>query len=489
MMRPPQQPQQDHSTSNGSVLDTIVQQQSQASQLDEEIPTTDTKMITKMNSVILDNAPSSDQSMLQGDAKNEVVLEYDQHVEIHYKPPAILHNVITDKSLQFNTPVALPTTQSEQPQPIIHHHYHHFNHNSQPEICEKKNSQSNEKPTTTTSIPTTTHPTTSSYPSIVLFNTPFQVMEKMKIEGVRKSKLTVDQMIVLSLFAGIFKGVACTLSLLTAGNSQKMEEEYPGLQKFFFGAVFPIGLILISATGAELFTANVLVVLVGLFSRKWRAKKFIIQFAQFSKNLLLSYVFNMLGAFMMAYFFVYLIQPCCTAHWIEYVKHLAEVKTSKSFGACLASGIVCNMLVTMATYNSHAATTMEGKILGIWFPIMTFVAIGFEHCVANAFFIPLGMLYGANVTQYQLFIGNLLPATIGNIIGGAFVIGCLLYYVYDYRNRHNRILFNLIERIWGKIKDRYRSRNPNQIETTSTQSDPKESSDSDCSDLEMGPLR
>lgn len=156
--------------------------------------------------------------------------------------------------------------------------------------------------------------------------------------------------------------------------------------------VFPIGLILISATGAELFTANVLVVLVGLFSRKWRAKKFIIQFAQFLKNLVLSYVFNMLGAFVMAYFFVYLIQPCCNAHWIEYVKHLAETKSSKSFGACLASGIICNMLVTMATYNSHAATTLEGKILGIWFPIMTFVSIGLEHCIANAYFIPLGML-------------------------------------------------------------------------------------------------
>nr|CAG4711732.1 unnamed protein product [Naegleria fowleri] len=279
---------------------------------------------------------------------------------------------------------------------------------------------------------------------------------------------------------------ACTLSLFTAGNSRKLEEEFPGLQKFFFGAVFPIGLILISATGAELFTANVLVVLVGLFSRKWRAKKFIIQFAQFLKNLVLSYVFNMLGAFVMAYFFVYLIQPCCNAHWIEYVKHLAETKSSKSFGACLASGIICNMLVTMATYNSHAATTLEGKILGIWFPIMTFVSIGLEHCIANAYFIPLGMLYGANVSHYDFFIGNLLPATIGNIIGGAFVIGCLLYFVYDYRNRHNRVLFNFLELTWSKIKEKYKqSRNSNQPERVST-NERKESTDSVLSDLEMG---
>ncbi|KAG2381761.1 hypothetical protein C9374_006145 [Naegleria lovaniensis] len=401
---------------------------------------------------------------------DEIILEDDQHLDIHYKPPSILHHVIADKSIQFST-LPSSTTQSEHQQHFIHHHYHHFTNSESSSRDEKKNPLLNEKQPSST-IPTTTQPQqTTHFPSIVLFNTPFQVMEKMKSEGVRKSKLTVDQLIILSLFAGIFKGIGCTLSLLTAGNSRSLEEENPGLQKFFFGAVFPIGLVLISATGAELFTANVLVLLVGLFSRKWRSKKFFIQFTQFSKNLFVSYVFNMLGAFLMAYFFVYLSQPCCTAYWIEYIKNLAVAKTSRSFGACLASGIVCNILVTMAVYNSQAATTMEGKILGIWFPIMTFVASGYEHCVANAFFIPLGMLYGANVSLYDFFIGNLLPSTIGNIIGGALVIGCLLYYVYDYRNRHKRILFNVIEFVWGKIKEKYRARNPTaRLEQVSTQS-------------------
>ncbi|EFC35619.1 predicted protein [Naegleria gruberi] len=129
----------------------------------------------------------------------------------------------------------------------------------------------------------------------------------------------------------------------------------------------------------------------------------------------------------------------------------------------------------MATYNALAATTLEGKILGIWFPIMVFVSCSFEHSVANAYFIPLGMLYGANVTMYDFIVKNLIPATLGNIIGGAFIIGCLFYYVNDYRNRHNRFIFNFIEKIWKYLKKsnllsntRFNSMNDNDNLTTTT---------------------
>ena len=145
-------------------------------------------------------------------------------------------------------------------------------------------------------------------------------------------------------------------------------------------------------TGAELFTGNTAVVLFGLFSRKWRTKKFIIHYLQFSWNLLLSYIFNMIGGFMVAYFFVYLSQPCCTAHYVTYAQNVAVAKVSKTFGQLVLLGIACNMLVVLAIMIVNAASTVEGKILGIWFPIMTFVACGLEHSVANAYYIPIGML-------------------------------------------------------------------------------------------------
>ena len=115
------------------------------------------------------------------------------------------------------------------------------------------------------------------------------------------------------------------------------------------------------------------------------------RYAQFSKNLFVSYIFNCLGAYMFAYFFIYLPQPCCSAHWITFIQNSAVSKTTKTFGSLVLLGIICNMLVTVAIYNANAATTLGGKVIGIWFPIMSFVALGFEHSIANAFYIPLGM--------------------------------------------------------------------------------------------------
>ncbi|KAG2394133.1 hypothetical protein C9374_003897 [Naegleria lovaniensis] len=323
---------------------------------------------------------------------------------------------------------------------------------------QKQRSTTNVRGSSLNNSPTQTNSQTLSpliaTPSPMFLN-PFQVFDKMKQEGIRKSKLAFDQIIILSLFAGCFTGIGGALSLLTAGNSPTLETENPGLQKFFFGAVFPIGMIFTILFGAELFSTNSLTVFIGLLSRKWKSKKFILQYLQFSKNLCLSYIFNMVGAFMVAYFFLYLTQPCCDVPWITFAKKVALSKVSKSFGQLVLLGVICNMMLTLAIYISFAATTVEGKIIGIWFPVMGFVASGFEHCVANAFFIPLGMLFGEDISVQAFLIQNLLPTTIGNIIGGSFIVGLLLYYVHDLRHRNRRFLFNTFERIWRYLKQRH----------------------------------
>ncbi|EFC38974.1 predicted protein [Naegleria gruberi] len=137
-------------------------------------------------------------------------------------PNEIIDNNNNNNNITINT---INHQQQKQQQAtttiIIHHHYHHY---------DKKQEQEPIKSNVTT------------YPPLYL--TPTMVMDKMKMEGIRKSKLTFDQMIILSLFAGIFKGVGCTMSLLTAGNSELLEKQIPGLQKFFFGGMFLINLII-----------------------------------------------------------------------------------------------------------------------------------------------------------------------------------------------------------------------------------------------------
>ncbi|KAL9653014.1 hypothetical protein ABK040_015529 [Willaertia magna] len=291
-------------------------------------------------------------------------------------------------------------------------------------------------------------------------NTPSQIMDILKAEGKRKARLTFDQIILLSLLAGFFKGIAGTISVFVGGNVPQLQKDYPGLQKLLFAAVFPVGFILTILYGAELFTGNTLVVLFNLFHRKeFSWKKFLYDYFHFSKNMFLSFVFNVLGAFLTGYLFVYLTQPCCDASWISFVKNLAESKVSKTFGQFVLLGIICNALVTSGVYVAMTSNTAEGKAILAYIPIFCFVACGFEHSIANAYYIPLGMLYGAKVSVYEFLIVNLLPVTIGNIIGGSLVVGCVMFYVYDIRLRYNRWIRNGIKKMWNFCKSKKQSEN------------------------------
>ncbi|TFH34328.1 MAG: formate/nitrite transporter family protein, partial [Dehalococcoidia bacterium] len=142
------------------------------------------------------------------------------------------------------------------------------------------------------------------------------------------------------------------------------------------------------------------------------------------------YVGNFAGSLVVAYFLTFLTGLLLKDPWLSSIVGIAEGKVSQGFLVLLLKGIGCNWLVCLAVWLAVSAEDVAGKILGIWFPIMAFVAIGFEHSVANMFFIPAGMLYGASVTWGQFLVGNLLPVTIGNVIGGAFFVGVVYWYLY-----------------------------------------------------------
>merc|ERR1712070_240586 len=109
---------------------------------------------------------------------------------------------------------------------------------------------------------------------------------------------------------------------------------------------------------------------------------------------------------------------------------VAAAKTSLSFKAAFVRGVLCNWLVCMAVWMASMAKDLPGKIVAIWFPISAFVALGLEHSVANMFIVPLGMMNGAAVTWKAFLMKNLLPVTLGNIIGGAVCVAAFFSYAY-----------------------------------------------------------
>ena len=152
--------------------------------------------------------------------------QHTEHHHHHNTPPSIQHTVHKTESPHNN------------PHIVIHHHYHHYDMSMDRTLLPSVVSEKAATNGSSSSQQVDQHGQLQQHGQhpLVLFNTPQMVLDKMKVEGIRKSKLTIDQMIISSLFAGVFKGVGCTMSLLTAGNSEWLETNCPGLQKFFFGA-------------------------------------------------------------------------------------------------------------------------------------------------------------------------------------------------------------------------------------------------------------
>jgi formate/nitrite transporter len=191
-----------------------------------------------------------------------------------------------------------------------------------------------------------------------------------------------------------------------------------GLAKFLAGSVFSVGLILVLILGSELFTGNILMA-IGLIYQKY-------SFAKVLRNWLVVYLGNLLGGVIIACLVSQaglLVQSGSLTPTGAMAAKIAETKLQLGFTEALCRGILCNMLVCVAVILCVASKTVEGKILGIYFPIMTFIASGYEHSVANMYFLPVGlMVKGEFISGFFSIFHNLIPVTIGNIIGGLLIV-------------------------------------------------------------------
>lgn len=248
--------------------------------------------------------------------------------------------------------------------------------------------------------------------------TPLEIANATVVIGVKKAKLASLQMLLLGIFAGMFIGFGAHADITVMQTIGKFDI---GFAKFFGAAVFPVGLMLVLMVGAELFTGNNLMTL-GLLDRKITVK-------QMLKNWGLVYIGNFVGSIVLAWLLrksgLYISQDM-TAKAIE----IAEAKMSLTFVEAFIRAVLCNMLVVLSVLLATASKDVIGKIFAIWFPIMLFVLSGFEHSIANMFFIPLGKLVGFNTLWTTIWIKNLIPVTLGNIVGGAIIVPVVYYLCY-----------------------------------------------------------
>lgn len=254
-------------------------------------------------------------------------------------------------------------------------------------------------------------------------NTPPRILEIAGETAIVKDAYNIRKILVLSFLAGAYISFGGLLSIIVGGGIPEVAAAHPGLAKFIFGATFPVGLMMVVMAGAELFTGNNAYFMPNVLSGKqsWTAPL---------RNWALVYLGNFLGSLFVAYFLVHLTDLVTHDPWHQTVLKIAEAKTSSPFYKVFLKGIGANWLVCLAMWMGMSAQHTTGKILGIWWPVMTFVALGYEHSIANMFFIPLAIFEGSPVTWTSFVTDNLIAATLGNIVGGAFFVGTLYWYAY-----------------------------------------------------------
>ena len=254
-------------------------------------------------------------------------------------------------------------------------------------------------------------------------NTPKEVIEAANKYAIVKGGLPLNKMLVLAILAGVYIGFGGLLAIVVGGGSPGIAAENPGIARFLFGAAFPLGLILVVLVGAELFTGNTAYFIPNILNGRQ-------SILSMMRNWLVVYLGNFIGAVALAYFLVHLTHLVSEAPYLDKVIGIATSKTSHSFTATFLKGIGANWLVCLALWQGMSSPTVSGKVISLWWPVMAFVTFGFEHSVANMFFIPLAIFEGAEVSWATFIFANLIPATLGNIVGGALFVGGAYWYLY-----------------------------------------------------------
>ena len=262
---------------------------------------------------------------------------------------------------------------------------------------------------------------------------PSEMAQRAETIGVAKAHLDSWSTVVLGVLAGAFISLGAIFST-TVGTDTGTGF---GITRLIMGLAFCLGLILVVIAGAELFTGNNLIIM-GLVGGKVTVRELL-------RNWTLVYIGNFLGAFLTVLGMFFTMQYMNDGYKVGATAlTIANSKVNLDFVTALARGMMCNALVCLAVWLCYSARSTTDKILSIVFPITAFVAAGFEHSIANMYYIPYGIMIAnvpevvkaagnpnlANLTWSGFIINNLIPVTIGNVIGGSVLVGFVYWFVY-----------------------------------------------------------
>jgi len=266
---------------------------------------------------------------------------------------------------------------------------------------------------------------------------PQEMAEKAEAIGVRKAALPFWPLFALAILAGAFIALGAMFSTTTAAGSSVLPF---GVARLLIGLSFCVGLILVVVAGAELFTGNNLIVMA------WASRK--VSTWGLLRNWIVVYIGNFVGSLGTAGLVFLSKQYTFGSGDVgAYALKVAAGKMNYGFLQAMALGILCNTLVCLAVWLTYSARSTADKILAILFPITAFVAASFEHSVANMYFVPYALFIKAfdpafvtkladkapdltKLTWGNFFLNNLLPVTIGNVLGGVGLVALMYWFVY-----------------------------------------------------------
>ncbi|KAJ1557943.1 hypothetical protein HK096_004464 [Nowakowskiella sp. JEL0078] len=265
----------------------------------------------------------------------------------------------------------------------------------------------------------------------VLFHTPAETSHSIDEYSFKKARTPWHKSLLQAIAAGALLSFGGLFSLSSAGAIPTTVTNDPGLQKLLYGLTFPAGLCMIVLTGGELFTSNVMYMTMGVMTRR-------IKFSDLIKSWVISYLGNFIGSLLVAGLLVYAggLNVATKDPWLSYLIHASNTKVFEATWVNnFVRGIGCNWLVCLAVFMALGAQDTIGKIASIYIPIMIFITVQFEHCVANQFSLPLALMVAPVSTvaiEFDVWMflwKNLLPVTLGNIIGGGLFVGVFYSYV------------------------------------------------------------
>jgi formate/nitrite transporter len=259
-----------------------------------------------------------------------------------------------------------------------------------------------------------------------LFLTPTETIGVIIQNGKRVMTQCRRRTLLLALLAGFYIAFGAQLSTVVTQDSAAFVGG--GISRLLGGMVFSVGLMLVVICGAELFTGNSLLVSSALDGE--------ISWGKLAENWGLVLLGNLLGSLFMAWL-LFESQLWQNGTVAKQAIDIASAKCQLSFEVAFIRGVLCNWLVCLAVFMAVASRDITAKLLSCLAPIMAFVASGFEHSVANMYFIPAGLLLKAelglqepNLTWHGFLLANILPVTLGNIVGGVLFVACVYWYVH-----------------------------------------------------------